>query len=133
MINNDKEFKEAFRDYAESKGLRPKEDYFCEGMACKDCILHDCCSKTPFKLIEKYEEHVNLLKREISIMSDWKRNRDMNKKLQDFCKTFRSGNNNLSELTCYGLNCNTCPFGGIGNLKEWARRAKAKTEVKRND
>lgn len=147
MITNDKEFQETFKEYVKGYGIETNEIHMCNGLPCSDCILKpisdetydksnktcNVCEERPFQKIKEYEKKIALLKQEISIMSAWKRNRDMNKELQDFCKTFRSGNNNLSELTCYGINCNACPFGGIGNLKEWARREKAKSEVKRND
>lgn len=150
MITNDKEFRETIEEYLKSKGIEldknsfMDKNCFCNALNCEDCVLNDIkdgirnegdedesfdiCTDKPFQDIKKHEEKIRMLKQEIRIMSAWKRNKDMNKKLQDFCKTFRSSNNDLSELTCYGINCNTCPFGGIGNLKEWARRAKAKSE-----
>lgn len=147
MIKNDEQFQETFKEYVKGYGIETNEIHMCNGLPCRDCILKpisdetydtsnktcNVCEERPFQKIKEYEKKIALLKQEISIMSAWKRNRDMNKTLQDFCKTFRSGNNNPSEMTCYGINCNACPFGGIGNLKEWARREKAKSEVKRND
>ena len=94
MIDNDKEFQKAFKEYMKSKGLEGNETCFCGRLQCDDCMLKDVsynlydinevqCSGTPFKEIEKYERKIALLKKEISIMSNWKKEREINKKLEE--------------------------------------------------
>lgn len=82
MIENDKEFKNAFNKYLKSEGIEENETYFCGTMQCDDCVLKDVsyglddidevqCSGTPFKEIEKCEKKIKLLKQEIEIMNKW--------------------------------------------------------------
>ena len=145
MIENDKEFKNAFKKYLKSEGIEGNETYFCGTMQCDDCVLKDVsyglsdidevpCSGTPFKEIEKNEKKIALLRKEISIMKKWKKESDLKKKLKDFCETFRQGNwNDNIVFSCCGIDCDDCLFNNIDNFKEWARQAKAKGEVKRDD
>lgn len=56
-------------------------------------------------------------------MWNWKKNRKIENKLKDFCKTFRSGTS-LSVLTCYGISCDKCLFHNMDNFREWARKTK---------
>lgn len=151
MIENDREFREAIREYVKTKNIESSDDPFfvCGKLACKDCILKDAnnelynyfglsfCDHSPFQQIKECEKKIEILKKEISIMSNWKskweRKHKINKQLKEFCKAFRSGNNDLSELTCYGIDCKSCPFKNMDNFKEWVRQAKMKGEVKRND
>lgn len=142
MIENDKEFQETFRNYLKSKGIEGNETCFCGRLQCDDCMLKDVsynlydtnevqCSKKPFEEIKKCEKRIELLRREIDIMQNWKRNREINNKLKDFCKTLRTTSNAV--FSCYGISCDDCLFKNIDNFKEWARRTKEKTEVKRDD
>lgn len=140
MIENDEQFKEVFRKYLISKGADINGFISCEDIECDDCVLgnlkdrhgFNVCLREPFKEMEKLKEDIELLKQEISIMSNWKKNRKIENKLKDFCKAFRSGTN-LSDLTCCGISCDKCLFKDMDNFKEWARQAKAKSEVKRDD
>lgn len=133
MIENDEQFEEVLKEYAKSKGV--EYDDFCRDIACEDCIfgkLGIYCTREPFKEIEEYNEKIKELRQEVSIMSNWKKNRKIENKLKDFCKAFRSGTR-LSDLTCCGIDCDKCLFKDMDNFKEWARKAKAKSEVKRDD
>ena len=124
MIENDEQFQEVLKEYAKSKGV--EYDDFCRDIACEDCIFGKLglyCTSEPFKEIEEYYEKIKELKQEVSIMWNWKKNRKIENKLKDFCKTFRSGTN-LSDLTCCGISCDKCLFHDMDNFKEWARKAK---------
>lgn len=124
MITNDEQFQETFKEYVKSKGI--EYDNFCRGIDCEDCILGNLgiyCDREPFKAIKEYEEEIRLLKQQISIMQTWKRSREINNKLKDFCKAFKSGTS-LSDLTCCGIDCDKCLFHDMDNFREWARKVK---------
>lgn len=124
MIENDEQFQAVLKEYAKSKGV--EYDDFCRDIACKDCIFGKLglyCTSEPFKEIEEYYEKIKELKQEVSIMWNWKKNRKIENKLKDFCKTFRSGTS-LSVLTCYGISCDKCLFHNMDNFREWARKTK---------
>lgn len=140
MINNDKEFQEAFKEYVEyvkGYGIETNEIHMCNGLPCRDCILKpisdetydkskktcNVCEERPFQKIKEYEKKIALLKQEISIMSNWKRNCKIENKLKDFCKTFRDDTNS-NDLTCRGIDCDKCPFEDMGNFREWARKMR---------
>ena len=138
MIENDKDFQEAFKEYIKGYGIETNEIHMCNGLPCRDCLLKpisdetydtsnktcNICEERPFQKIKEYEKKIALLKREISIMQSWKRERELGKKLSYICETLRSSNNDLSELTCYGISCDKCLFHDMDNFKEWARKAK---------
>jgi hypothetical protein len=137
MIENDKEFQETFRNYLKSKGIEGNETCFCGRLQCDDCMLKDVsynlydtnevqCSKKPFEEIKKCEKRIELLRREIDIMQNWKRNREINNKLKDFCKTLRTNSNTV--LSCRGIDCNDCLFDNMDNFSEWVRQAKTRGE-----
>ena len=151
MINNDKEFRETIEEYLKSKGIELDKNSFmdkfcfCNALNCEDCVLNDIkdgirnegnedelfdiCTDKPFQDIKKHEEKIRMLKQEISIMSTWKREREMAKELKDICRTFRGVEcTSLSDLTCYGITCDKCPFKDMDNFKEWARKAKEDDE-----
>ena len=132
MIENDKEFQEAFKEYLNSKGVdyETRKYYACEDLGCSNCILKDVrsdldfCTFHPFEEIKRHEKQIRHLKRGISIMQTWKRKIELGKKLSYVCEMLRSSNNDLSELTCYGISCDKCLFHDMDNFKEWARKAK---------
>jgi hypothetical protein len=132
MIENDNEFQEAFKEYAKSKGVdyENRKYYSCdEDLGCNNCILKDVrrdlgfCTFHPFEEIKRHEKQISLLKQDISIMSNWKRNCKIENKLKDFCKTFRS-DTSLNNLTCRGIDCEKCPFEDMDNFREWARKMR---------
>ena len=128
MIENDKEFHEYYKEYLKSKGIKQRTDVLCDGIDCKDCLFKGLiCSTSPFKDIENYEKRIAVLKEEIDIMQNWKRNHEIDKKLKDFCKTLRTINLN-SVFTCHGINCNDCLFNNMDNFSEWMRQAKTRGE-----
>ena len=133
MIDNDKEFQKAFKEYMKSKGLEGNETCFCGRLQCDDCMLKDVsynlydinevqCSGTPFKEIEKYEKQIKLLRREINIIDSWEKESILSNKLQDVCKEIKrqchdSGADNLK---CDGITCDTCIFNGdTNNFYKW--------------
>ena len=135
MIKNDKEFEEVFRRYLKSKGIEGNETCFCGRLQCDDCTLKDVsyglsdinevqCSGTPFKEIEKYEKKIELLRREIDIMCNWKRNQEINNKVKDFCKTLRTNSDLM--FSCRGIDCDDCLFNNMDNFSEWMRQAKTR-------
>ena len=161
MIENDEQFKEVFRKYLISKGADINSFISCEDIECDDCVLgnlkdrhgFNVCLREPFKEMEKLKEDIELLKQEISIMSNWKKNRKIENKLKDFCKTLRTTSNTV--LSCYGtscedclfkdfdicktlrtnsndvfscrgIDCNDCLFNNMDNFSEWMRQAKTR-------
>lgn len=133
MITNDEQFQEAFKEYLNSKGVdyETRKYYSCEDLGCNNCILKDVrsdlnfCTFRPFEEIKRHEKQIRHLKQGISIMQTWKREREMAKELKDICRTFRGVEcTSLSDLTCYGITCDKCPFKDMNNFKEWARKMK---------
>lgn len=126
MIKNDEQFKQVFEEYLKSEGISVNEDFFCGRMNCEDCLFKNLidCSKTPFWEIKRCEERLAMMKKEIRIMQSWKRKIELGKKLSYVCEMLRSSNNDLSELTCYGISCDKCLFHDMDNFREWARKAK---------
>ena len=133
MINNDKEFQETFKEYLKDCEFENGECHLCDGFPCRDCLLKPIndetgkvCSEVPFQRIKEYEKKIALLKQEISIMSAWKRNREINNKVKDFCKTLRTNSNDV--FSCRGIDCNDCLFNDMDNFSEWVRQAKTRGE-----
>ena len=134
MIENDEQFKEVFRKYLISKGADINSFISCEDIDCNDCVLgnlkdrhgFNVCLREPFKEMEKLKEDIELLKQEISIMSNWKRSREINNKVKDFCKTLRTNSNDV--FSCRGIDCNDCLFNDMDNFSEWVRQAKTRGE-----
>ena len=154
MIENDEQFQEVLKEYAKSKGV--EYDDFCRDIACDDCIfgkLGIYCTREPFREIEEYNEKIKELKQEVSIMWNWRKNRKIENKLKDFCKTLRTTSNTV--LSCYGtscedclfkdfdicktlrtnsndvfscrgIDCNDCLFNNMDNFSEWMRQAKTR-------
>lgn len=146
MITNDEQFKETFKEYVKGYGIETNEIHMCNGLPCRDCILKpisdetydtskktcNVCEERPFQKIKEYEKKIALLKQQISIMQTWKRSREINNKLKDFCKAFRSGTS-LSDLTCCGIDCDKCLFHDMDNFREWARKVKEESLGEEND
>ena len=137
MINNDKEFQETFKEFMKSKGVdvETRKYYLCEDLGCNNCILKDVrcdlgfCTFHPFEEIKRREKEIRLLKQQISIMSNWKKEREINKKLKEICEMFRRGNGNDNiDFTCYGIRCDECLFNNMNNFKKWARQEKMRGE-----
>lgn len=135
MISNDKEFKDAFREYLKSKGINERTDIVCDGIECKDCIFKDLgdCIKTPFKEIEIYEKciasykkKIEALKQEINVMNKWVKEDILRKKLLGVCTEIRS---NWGNLLCSGIKCDNCIFNGkTDNLHKWMKEQKNRGE-----
>lgn len=81
MIENDKEYQEAFEEFMKSKGVdvETRKYYLCEDLGCNNCILKDVrrdldfCTFHPFEEIKRREKEIRMLKQQISIMSNWKK------------------------------------------------------------